>query len=100
MLWRQRVHAFRSTIDAATVWGALRGLETFTQLPAVAAGGDGALSVVNTPITISDFPRFPHRGVMLDTSRHYLPVSTILDTLNGALRAHGELARAQLTGAG
>ncbi|XP_010976232.1 beta-hexosaminidase subunit alpha [Camelus dromedarius] len=61
-----------------TVWGALRGLETFSQL--VWRSPEGTFFINKTEI--EDFPRFPHRGLLLDTSRHYLPVASILDTLN------------------
>ncbi|XP_069480723.1 beta-hexosaminidase subunit alpha [Ambystoma mexicanum] len=64
-------------LTAHTVWGALRGLETFSQL--LWRAPDGAFYMNKTEIV--DFPRFPHRGVLLDTSRHYLPVKTILHTL-------------------
>lgn len=65
-------------LASETVWGALRGLETFSQL--VWKSAEGTFFINKTKI--KDFPRFPHRGVLLDTSRHYLPLSSILDTLD------------------
>uniref|UniRef100_A0A8D3ED02 Beta-hexosaminidase subunit beta n=1 Tax=Scophthalmus maximus TaxID=52904 RepID=A0A8D3ED02_SCOMX len=53
------------------------GLETFSQL--VYEDEYGARSVNST--TISDSPRFPHRGILLDTSRHFLPIKVILANL-------------------
>merc|ERR1712004_641109 len=54
--------------------GALRGIETFSQL--VFQNDEGTYQIKNTEV--SDKPRFHHRGVLLDTSRHYLPVNSIL----------------------
>ncbi|KYO25278.1 beta-hexosaminidase subunit alpha isoform X1 [Alligator mississippiensis] len=65
-------------LTADSVWGALRGLETFSQL--VGRAEDGTYYVNKTDIV--DFPRFRYRGLLLDTSRHYLPVGTILETLD------------------
>nr|XP_003229352.1 PREDICTED: beta-hexosaminidase subunit alpha isoform X1 [Anolis carolinensis] len=65
-------------LTADTVWGALRGLETFSQLPR--SDEYGTFYVNKTDVV--DFPRFPHRGVLLDTSRHYLPLNVILETLD------------------
>uniref|UniRef100_A0A8C3Q1K1 Beta-hexosaminidase subunit alpha n=1 Tax=Chrysolophus pictus TaxID=9089 RepID=A0A8C3Q1K1_CHRPC len=63
---------------ADAVWGALRGLETFSQL--VGRDENGMYYINETEIV--DFPRFPHRGLLLDTSRHYLPLKAILETLD------------------
>lgn len=67
-----------STLRANSVFGALRGLETFSQLT-----DWSALSgyTVNT-VTIIDSPRFQHRGTMIDTSRHFLPLSIIYQHLD------------------
>ncbi|XP_015254830.1 PREDICTED: beta-hexosaminidase subunit beta isoform X1 [Cyprinodon variegatus] len=66
-----------AVLKAPKVWGALHGLETFSQL--VYEDEYGAKSINYT--TISDFPRFAHRGVLLDTSRHFLPIKVILANL-------------------
>ena len=33
--------------------------------------------ISNTPLTIQDQPRFPHRGFMVDTSRHFLTLNQL-----------------------
>ncbi|XP_029290292.1 beta-hexosaminidase subunit alpha isoform X3 [Cottoperca gobio] len=72
------VSAGQASLNAETVWGAVRGLETFSQL--VYQDDFGSYFVNKTEI--EDFPRFQFRGILLDTSRHYLPVQAILKTLD------------------
>ncbi|KAI3984539.1 hypothetical protein MKX01_040416 [Papaver californicum] len=67
-----------ANLTSKTVWGAMRGLETFSQL--VWSGGDSLL-LVGTSLYISDWPVFGHRGVMLDTSRNYYGVEDIIRTI-------------------
>ena len=72
--------------SAQTVYGALRLLESFSQL--VAYDFDcGRYEVVGTPWRVDDAPRFAHRGLMVDTARHYEPlaaVRAIVDSLSYA----------------
>eukprot|EP01039_Chlorochromonas_danica_P008954 gene8954-9878_t len=72
-----QVNTDSCTIQAATTWGMLRGLETFSQL--LSRGGDNGSDVLVTsaPVTVTDKARYGHRGLLIDTARHYLPVSEI-----------------------
>ena len=91
----------RATVVAKTQWGAMRALETFSQsvycrsaaaaaAAAVAAASDAAgagaqciYAVANVPIHIADAPRFAWRGLMLDTSRHFIPLPAVRRTIDG-----------------
>jgi len=66
------VSASGAQLKAATIDGALRGLETFAQLVAPGAEGFEAPAV-----HIEDRPRFPWRGLMIDAARHFVPVPVI-----------------------
>jgi len=66
------------SLAAASIWGVLRGLETFSQLVYFLPGS----GLVINDTTIDDKPRFSWRGILLDTSRHFLPVPIILQNLD------------------
>lgn len=72
------VSAGQAVLRAESVWGSLRGLESFSQL----VYQDDYNSYFVNKTEIEDFPRFLFRGLLLDTSRHYLPVHFILKTLD------------------
>jgi len=65
-------------LQAATDIGALRGLETFLQLLTLDENG-----VTVPEIAIYDEPRFPWRGLMIDSSRHFMPVGMVKRNLDG-----------------
>jgi hexosaminidase len=73
------INSPQALIQASTVFGGLHGLETFSQL---LVRYKNELILSSSKITISDSPRFPHRGLMIDTGRHYLPMSSLLATLD------------------
>jgi hexosaminidase len=72
--YRLDVSPLGANLHAATVTGALRGLETFAQL--IGSGPDVQ------SVHIEDRPRFPWRGLMLDVSRHWMPVEVVERNLN------------------
>ncbi|KAG0607553.1 hypothetical protein M758_8G037600 [Ceratodon purpureus] len=67
-------------LSANTVWGALHGLETFSQLVRRRNSANSKRFIPHN-VLINDAPNFPHRGIILDTSRNFYPVDAILRTL-------------------
>jgi len=69
-------------LEANTVVGALRGMETFLQL-VQANGSNGSVGFAVPGVEIHDQPRFRWRGLMIDSGRHFEPVAVIERTLDG-----------------
>ena len=70
-----------ATITSKTVYGALRALESFSQL--VVFDYDTETYVIaSCPLYVKDAPRYPHRGMLLDTSRHFQPLAEIERTID------------------
>ncbi|KAJ1835078.1 Glucosamine-6-phosphate isomerase (Glucosamine-6-phosphate deaminase) (GNPDA) (GlcN6P deaminase) [Coemansia sp. RSA 2711] len=69
----------QATLKAKTPFGAVRGLETFSQL--VSANG-ATKAIVNTPVHIEDAPKFVHRGLLFDTARNFYSLASIFRTLD------------------
>ena len=65
-------------LNASTPLGVLRGLQTFIQLVELTPTGFSAPAV-----TIHDQPRFAWRGLMLDVSRHWMPLDAVKRNLDG-----------------
>ena len=58
-------------LEAQTAIGAVRGLETFSQLLQLRGKGLCEYKVAKTPIHVADRPRYTHRGFLVDTGRNY-----------------------------
>jgi len=65
-------------LHAANPLGALHGLQTFLQLIAITPDGFAVPA-----IHIEDQPRFPWRGLLIDSGRHFQPLDVIKRNLDG-----------------
>eukprot|EP00093_Oithona_nana_P011332 11332.XXX_523152_525192_1 [CDS] Oithona nana genome sequencing. len=70
----------QAEIVGLDTWGALRGLESFSQL-VYSTKENGFVYQINFT-TIRDEPRYSFRGVMLDSSRHFLSMKVLMDQLD------------------
>ena len=66
-----------ANLTAPTPLGILRGLQTFLQLVHVTPTGFAVPA-----ITIKDQPRFPWRGLLIDVSRHFIPIDVLKRNLD------------------
>ena len=65
-------------LHAANPLGVFHGLQTFLQLIAISPDGFSVPAV-----HIEDRPRFPWRGLMIDSGRHFIPMEVIKRNLDG-----------------
>jgi len=65
-------------LSAPTALGVIHGLQTLLQLVAPSPQGFAAPAV-----HIEDTPRFPWRGLLLDSCRHWMPMEVVKRTLDG-----------------
>ena len=76
--YRLIVSAKSAQLSAPNPLGALRGIETFRQLVQAKEGRHEVPAV-----TIEDRPRFPWRGLMIDSCRRWQPLEVVKRTLDG-----------------
>lgn len=76
--YRLQVSAADVRLDASNPLGVIRGLQTFLQL--VQPGPEGFSAPA---VSIEDSPRFPWRGLLIDVSRHFMPIDVIKRNLDG-----------------
>ncbi|EGO52477.1 hypothetical protein NEUTE1DRAFT_114431 [Neurospora tetrasperma FGSC 2508] len=69
-------------LTADSYIGVLHGLETFTQLFYQHSTGTSWYTPY-APVEIKDEPKYPHRGILLDVARTFMPVKNILRTIDG-----------------
>jgi hexosaminidase len=80
--YQLKVSAEGVTLRANTRFGALRGMETLLQLIQ-----NGAENTAIPYVTIDDAPRFPWRGLLLDSARHFMPLDAIKRQIDGMAAA-------------
>jgi hexosaminidase len=75
--YKLEISGSQARLNAPTTVGAMRGLETFLQLL------EGDREGFYLPaVSIDDRPRFPWRGLMIDSARHFQPVEVLKRNLD------------------
>ncbi|OAR02086.1 hypothetical protein LLEC1_05910 [Akanthomyces lecanii] len=86
----------QASITAKSSIGVMRGLETFSQLFFKHSSG-GAWYTTQAPVRIADAPKFPHRGMVFDVSRHWFAIEDIKRTIDGLSMAKMNVLHLHMT---
>jgi hexosaminidase len=70
-----------ATLAAPNIYAAMHGLETFSQIVQFDFTTE-TYHVLQAPVTITDTPRFPHRGLMIDSARHFETLASIRNIID------------------
>ena len=72
----------QGSITAASAFGALHAMESLVQLLDLYGVAAGVRRISYAPVLVADAPRFAYRGLLIDSSRHFLPLSQVLHTID------------------
>lgn len=87
-----QVNSEGAKLEAATRFGAMRGMETLLQL---IQNNDKNSAIPY--VDIHDSPRFPWRGILIDSARHFMPLETIRRQIDGIASARMNVFHWHLT---
>jgi hexosaminidase len=76
--YRLEISSTAVRLSAPNPLGVLRGLQTFLQLVRVTPTGFGV-----PVVTIDDKPRFPWRGLLIDSGHRFVPIPVVKRNLDG-----------------
>jgi hexosaminidase len=76
--YRLEITPTGALLTASNPLGVMHGLQTFLQLVHSTPEGFAVAAM-----TIDDRPRFPWRGLMIDSGRHFMPLDVIRQNLDG-----------------
>jgi hexosaminidase len=80
------ISILKISLESLYLNGLIRGLETLSQI-IYFNENNSRQEIYNLPINIQDQPEYAYRGVMIDTSRHFLSIKKIKKILNGMLHS-------------
>lgn len=86
-------------IAANTFFGARHGLETLSQLIWWNDERPYGMLEVLHEVTVEDAPKFPYRGLMVDTARNYIPMELIKRAVDGMAASKLNVLHLHLTDA-